>query len=196
MKNRGSNEDAIQLAVDNVRTGDYNNFNIIYNTYYNSIYSFLVKKTGRHSVAEDLTSETFIKFLGSINRYQHISKIRLGSYLFSIAYRNFVDFFRESRRAELVDIDTMFSEKFLVDPVALENQVDSKIRKTLLLNAVNLLGSDYKKIIEMFYFQQMSYHEIQDQLKIPEGTIKVRLSRARKLLNHNLSKQQAFSDRT
>ncbi len=194
MKNRGSNEDAIQLAVDNVRTGEYTNFNVIYNTYYNSIYSFLVKKTCRHSVAEDLTSETFIKFLNSINRYQHISKTRLGSYLFSIAYRNFVDFFRESRRAELVDIDSMFSEKFLVDH-ALDNKVDSKIRKAHLLNAVDLLGNDYKKIIEMFYFQQLSYNEIQDQLKISEGTVKVRLNRARKLLNNNLSKQQVFSDR-
>lgn len=192
MKNECINEDTIQVAIDSLKNGNYNSFDLVYKTYYNSILAFLLKKTCNKSVAEDLTSETFIKFLVSLNRYEHISKARLGSYLYSIAFRNFVDFFRANRRAEMLDIDGIFSDRFLIDPV-LENQIDRKIRKSLLFNAIDLLGEDYKKVIEMYYFQELSYNEIQTKLMIPEGTLKVRLNRARKLLNIKLSKKQVFS---
>ena len=189
-----SNEDAIRIAIHGIKKGNHTYFNVIYSTYYSLILNFLKRKTSNVHLSEDLTSDTFLKFFTGIDRYQHTNKSNLRSYLFSIAFRNFVDHYRKNKSLTFVDVKGELEDCLLVDPFLLENRIDKAVRRNSLHRAIEYLSADQRRVVELFYFEELSYNEIQEKLKIPQGTIKARLNRARNFLKCRLLKVLAFKD--
>ena len=195
-KDNATKELKISNAIGNLKNGDYSTFNIIYEENYDAIYAFLRQKLyDNHSMVEDLTSETFIKFLICLDRYTHINRFRLRSFLYSIAFRIFVDYYRKNKFITFTEIDEDTLNLFHTDSSQIINSIDKKICKKALFLALNRLDKKYKRVLELFYFQEMSYKEIQTELNIPETTIKIHLNRARKLLRSQIGKNKIFSDR-
>jgi len=186
----------ISQAVCSLKAGDYSNFNIIYEENYDAIYAFLNQKLFKnHPVAEDLTSETFIKFLLSVDRYTHVNRFKLRSFLYSIAFRIFVDHYRKVKNISFIEIDEDTLNLLQTDGTTITHSIDKKIYRSLIFNALQRIDPKYRKVIELFYLNEMSYKEIQSELNIPETTIKIHLNRARHLLRCQLRKTKIFSDR-
>ena len=61
-----------------------------------------------------------------------------------------------------------------------------KQRKEYLKKAVDRLPAKYKKLVELRYFQELSYDEVATELELPLGTVKAQLFRARELLSQEL----------
>lgn len=64
-----------------------------------------------------------------------------------------------------------------------EESMVSKERKAMLHEVVQQIKPRYRRLIEMRYFEELSYEEIAQQLNMPMGTVKVQLLRARNLLS-------------
>jgi len=173
------------LLVDQAKNGNEKAFASLMDRYRDSIYYMLLKMVNNASDAEDLTIEAFGKAFRNLESYA--PKFAFSTWLFKIATNNCVDFIRKKQSAPL-SIDQLQESMYnitvnipsdLPDPEeALIN--DQKI--DILRKIVNQLKSPYREIIELRYYKEYSYEEIAVELKIPIGTVKAQLNRAKTLL--------------
>jgi RNA polymerase sigma-70 factor (ECF subfamily) len=173
------------LLVDEAKKGNEKAFASLMNRYRDSIYFMLLKMVNNPVDAEDLTIEAFGKAFRNIDTYT--PRFAFSTWLFMIATNNCIDFIRKKQAAP-IPIDQLQDGNYsmninipsdLMDPEeALIN--DQKI--AILRKIVNQLKPPYREIIELRYYKEYSYEEISTELKIPIGTVKAQLNRAKTLL--------------
>jgi RNA polymerase sigma-70 factor (ECF subfamily) len=160
--------------------------------YFEKVYSRMLKMTGQPGDAEDLTMEAFNKAFSKLDQYT--SEFAFSTWLYRIAKNNCIDYLRRNKK----DNDTMVNQQDAGVGIAaheLANQLPSpeqlminRQETRLLREIVDTLHPKYKDIIKLHYFNELSCEEIAHQLDLPEGTVKVRLFRARELLYNIMSK--------
>ncbi|HOB83057.1 MAG TPA: sigma-70 family RNA polymerase sigma factor [Bacteroidales bacterium] len=173
------------ILVEDAKKGNEKAFAGLMNRYRDSIYFMLLKMVNNPIDAEDLTIEAFGKAFRSIDSYT--PRFAFSTWLFMIATNNCIDFIRKKQSSpipvnqdkDIMDTMTVNIQSDLPDPEeALIN--DQKI--ATLRKIVTQLKSPYREIIELRYYKEFSYEEISAELKIPIGTVKAQLYRAKTLL--------------
>ena len=163
--------------------------------YRDSVYYMLLKMVNNKDDAEDLTVEAFGKAFKRLNQYT--PNFAFSTWLFRIATNNCIDFIRRKRK-NTFSIDqpiqddeggemVMDLRSEALDP---EEHIMKKQKVMMLRELVDKLKPRYKTLIEMRYFQELSYEEIADQLELPLGTVKAQLFRAREFLYNVLKNTQ------
>lgn len=153
--------------------------------YRDAIYFMLLKMVNNSSDAEDLTIEAFGKAFKNLNQYT--PNYAFSTWLFKIATNNCIDFIRKKKTntlsldqaSPIEDSAPMAIPADLPDP---EERMIIKQKEVVLRAIVLKLKPRYRKLIELRYFQELSYDEISEELEIPIGTVKAQLFRARELL--------------
>jgi RNA polymerase sigma-70 factor (ECF subfamily) len=181
--------------IDKAVAGDERAFGILMNRYKNSVYFMLLKMVKNHDDAEDLMIEAFTKAFRNLPNFK--KDYTFSTWLFRIATNNCIDFIRKKK------IDTMSihlspsadkGETGVIElrDHALNPQDDaiSKQKIQMVREFVNMLPGKYKKLVNMRYFQELSYEEISEKTDIPLGTVKAQLHRARELLFDILKKNK------
>jgi RNA polymerase sigma-70 factor (ECF subfamily) len=139
--------------------------------------------------AEDLMIETFEKAFRKIKTYN--SSYAFSTWLFRIATNHGIDFMRSSRKQpqniyleSKLDFEHSASKisEISEDDLNPEEEIINAQNKIALKNIIKKLPADYRNILIMRYFEEMSYNEISDKLELPIGTVKARLFRSRELL--------------
>jgi RNA polymerase sigma-70 factor (ECF subfamily) len=186
--------DLVQSAMD----GDEESFSRLMARYKNTIYFMLLKMVNNKSDAEDLTLEAFGKAFKNLHQYS--PQFAFSTWLFKIASNNCIDFLRK-KRGNLLTIDAGSENNDGESPVKIAskefNPEEKLIRKQnaiLMRNLVLKLKPRYQTLVEYRYFREMSYEEIARELKLPLGTVKAQLFRAREIL-FKLIETTEMSDR-
>ena len=155
--------------------------------YGTEIYSFCMHLTKQKETADDLYQDTFLEATKkmAVIRYEDNPK----SYLLSIAIRLWKN--RVRKLAWRSRIAPQTTEEDAVDDVKSEQEdlAESQVRKEetqQLWLAVDRLADTYRIPILLYYMQEQSLAEIAKLLAIPQGTVKSRLHKARKLLEKEL----------
>lgn len=179
------------LAREN---GDEKAFADLLKIYREPLYLMLLKMTNDPVEADDLTIEAFGKAFRSLHLYSPTHAF--STWLFTIASNNCIDHIRK-KRLQTVSINNLYPQD---DENQTEMQIESNApnpeeefitgqRVKIMREAVQLLKPRYKKLVEMRYFEELSYEEISLKLGLPIGTVKAQLFRARDLL-YNLLKDR------
>ncbi len=175
-----------QLVCAAREKGDQHAYAMLMQYYREPLYLMLLKMTNNPIEADDLTIETFGKAFCSLHLYTPTHAF--STWLFSIASNKCIDHIRR-KRMETVPLTALSSQEneFYEYPLpsdlpSPEEEVITAQRIELLHNVVNQLKPRYRKMIQMRYFDELSYEEIAEQMHLPMGTVKVQLLRARKLL--------------
>lgn len=177
------------VLVEMARKGEERAFAVLLNRYRDSIYFMLLKMVNNASDAEDLTIEAFGKAFRNLDHYT--PAFAFSTWLFKIATNNCIDFIRKKQGSPAIldQGQDEESENYTVNlPSDTPDPEESMINLqeiTALREIVNQLKPNYKALIELRYFREYSYEEISDELKIPIGTVKAQLFRAKTLL-HNI----------
>lgn len=183
-----------ELVMRALNDGDQKAYAELMKYYHESIYFMMLKMTKDPTDAEDLTIEAF----GKAFRYlpQYTPDFAFSTWLFKIASNNCIDYIRK-KRLTVTSIDRTaddYEESFAhnipckhPDP---EDTVILKQKYKALREIVEKLKPHYKKLIELRYYKEYSYEEISEELKLPLGTVKVQLFRARDLLCQIIKKNQ------
>ncbi|MFH0895425.1 MAG: sigma-70 family RNA polymerase sigma factor [Bacteroidota bacterium] len=182
----------VRLAVDN---GDQKAYAQLMGNYRDSVYFMLLKMTNDADDADDLTIEAFGKAFKNLQQYT--PDYAFSTWLFKIASNNCIDHIRKKRK-RLLSIDNPFPNDDRDDmsqniPAGILDPEESFIRAQkikLMREVVDKLKPRYRNLVEMRYFQELSYEEIADELNLPLGTVKAQLFRARELLYNILKKSQ------
>jgi RNA polymerase sigma-70 factor, ECF subfamily len=159
----------LRALVDLARDGDAEAFGQLYDHYVSGVFRFIYYRVGSRQLAEDLTSETFVRGLKAIQRFTWQGK-DFGAWLTTIARNLIADHFKSSRsRLEIVSDDVPEGR---TTARSTEEDVLALISNEMLFDAVNSLPPEQRDCILMRFIQGMSIAETAAALKRSEGAIK------------------------
>ena len=174
--------------------GDEKAYADLLRIYREPLYLMLLKMTNDPVEADDLTIESFGKAFRSLHLYTPTHAF--STWLFSIASNNCIDFIRK-KRLQTISIHNVCAD--LEDgqndlPIASSNPTPEEEfittqRVKIMHEVVQMLKPRYRRLVELRYFEEMSYEEISEELGLPLGTVKAQLYRARDLL-YNILKDR------
>ncbi|HOI50193.1 MAG TPA: sigma-70 family RNA polymerase sigma factor [Prolixibacteraceae bacterium] len=172
----------IQAAL----AGNEKAFARLLSRYKDAIYFMLLKMVSNRSDAEDLTLEAFGKAFKNLHQYS--PTYAFSTWLFKIASNNCIDFLRK-KRGVLVTIENSQDSSENDLPAKLRSKDPNpeekliRVQKAILMRkVVRKLKPRYQVLVELRYFRELSYEEIAAELKLPLGTVKAQLFRAREML--------------
>ncbi|MCD6660841.1 MAG: sigma-70 family RNA polymerase sigma factor [Lentimicrobium sp.] len=167
------------LLVQQALSGDQKAFASLMSLYEDPVYHVILKKVGESVIAEDLTIETFGKAFRNLSSFS--PDFAFSTWLFRIAINHSIDFLRKQKndpcqrdlnnQSEVADLNSDPEETYIREQ-----------RMKLMRETVEKLKPRYRRLIEMRYFDEMSYEEIAAQSGLPIGTVKAQLFRAKDLL--------------
>ncbi len=176
----------VKLALDNK---DRKAYAKLMDHYKDALYFMLLKMTNNADDAEDLTIEAFGKAFKRLNQYT--PDYAFSTWLFKIATNNCIDFIRKKKKSVLVYDSPFHDEDYEDEDITTSiksqdlNPEEKLIREQKLQSLrdiVDKLKPRYRELVEYRYFKEYSYEEIADEMKLPLGTVKAQLFRAREFL--------------
>jgi RNA polymerase sigma-70 factor (ECF subfamily) len=157
------------------------------------LYSYALVLTRNRSEAEDLVQETYVRALGAVGRLRADSNVK--SWLFTILRNIWFNHLRQQRTAKLVALDGEESAMDIAEPAKDPYAFYvSKMEHDEVREAIQQLPADFREIILLREFEELSYQEIATILDCPAGTVMSRLARARARLRMLLSAAFTTSD--
>jgi RNA polymerase sigma factor (sigma-70 family) len=176
--------------------GDQRSYAILLDRYRSPIFHMMMKMVNNREDADDLTIEAFGKAFAKLSSYA--PRYAFSTWLFRIAINNGIDYIRK-KRLQMLSID---------DPIAGESSSDysgnirsasldpeqayiRQQRLDMIREMLTRLSGKYRLMIELRYFEELSYEEIASELDIPLGTVKAQLFRAKEMLHKMLVKPGA-----
>lgn len=143
-------------ALDRYRGGDLDAYGTIYTHFVRRVYDFCYYKTFDKVVAEDITSDVFMKGIKSLSSFRGTTEAELGSWLLRIAYNLIVDSSRAHR--ETVDMDDIAEIRGESPDHA--TVIDSKNKLEEVLGYLDTLEPLHKDILIMRIWDELSFTEI------------------------------------
>lgn len=179
--------------VEAAKKGHQSAYAELMERYRESIYFMMFKMVKNSDDADDLTIEAFGKAFNRLEQYS--PSFAFSTWLFKIASNNCIDFIRKKRiQAYSMDtgMPTADGGSIRIDVKAnVNNPEESMIHDQKVLHMrllVSQLKPRYRELVEKRYFQELSYEEIAEELKLPLGTVKAQLFRARDFLANMMDK--------
>ncbi len=166
--------------------GDQKAYAKLMNRYKDSIFFLLLKMVHNEDDANDLTIEAFGKAFSNLAKYT--PDFAFSTWLYKIALNNCIDFIRK-KRIETLSIfeqgdDKGESHRFDVQSTALdpEERYIRKQRNKIIKEIIDKINPKYRLLIQLRYYEELSYEEIAKKTSLPLGTVKAQLFRAKNLL--------------
>jgi RNA polymerase sigma factor (sigma-70 family) len=186
LDSRAEDSRLIQTAL----TGDDRAYKKLMKKYHDAIYSFIYRMIREKEQVEDLTQEAFIKAFGSLANFNE--EYAFSTWLYKIATNNCIDYIRK-RKLQLYSIDKPIQSKeseYSFELPDYSSEADRELisgQRTRLLNeAIDRLPEKYRTVILLRHTEEKSYEEIAKMLKLPIGTVKAHIFRAREILYKSL----------
>ena len=176
--------------------GDQRAYAKLMDRYRNSIYHMMYKMVSNREDADDLTLEAFGKAFNKLPSYT--PRYAFSTWLFKIAINNCIDYIRK-KRLHLLSIDDPIEpdgdhdyssnlKASILDP---EEKFIRAQRVELMQEILQKLNLKYRLMIELRFFEELSYDEIARELDIPLGTVKAQLFRAKEIMYNYLQQPGA-----
>jgi RNA polymerase sigma-70 factor, ECF subfamily len=161
--------------------------------YIDGLYGYAMALTRNHAQAEDLVQETYVRALRAMGRVQTHSNMK--GWLFTILRNIWLNELRKWRNGpQLVGIDLAGVADSVVEPSRNSHDLYvSKIAMEQVRAAIQKLSVEFREIIFLREYEELTYQEIASILKCPVGTVMSRLGRARAKLRILLSPPAAGS---
>jgi len=174
-----------QIYIDKVLQGDTNAFAYLINKYKDMVYTIAIKIVKSHEDAEEVGQDSFLKAYEKLDSFKGNSKF--STWLYTIVYRNSITKIRKKKVATS-DIDDYVMDNYsegseFPQLEAIKNGEQQKYVR----EAIGRLPEKDALLITLFYMNESSIEEIEQITNLTQSNIKVKLFRARKKLNTELS---------
>jgi RNA polymerase sigma-70 factor (ECF subfamily) len=181
-----------EKLIDRCRHNDRAAFDALIKRYDRAIYHLAYRLAGNYDDAHDVAAETFVRIYRRIGAFQ--DAVALPAWINRIVVNVFNDTCRYARCRPAVSLNAMLAETgdtFYAEesPTTLspQSQLEENERRTILNAAIDALPQVQCRMMRLFHHENHSYEEIADLMRIPVGTVKSRLYRARLALREMLA---------
>lgn len=165
------------LLIQKMRMGDETAIDQFVDKYYSKINKYCRMHISDAYLAEDMTQETFVRFFGSFEKYQHYGKAV--NYLYVIAANVCKDYYKKKQELPLAEMD----EAQLVDDKKPDLRMD-------IVRAFEKLPTEIKEVAILYFIQEQKQKNIAKILGIGLPLVKYRIRRARELLGIYLGEEE------
>jgi RNA polymerase sigma-70 factor (ECF subfamily) len=150
-------------------------FGELYDCYFSRIYGYILRRTANVQIAEDITSEVFLKVLKNLGKFRW-RDVPFSSWLYRIASNEIANYFKKSGNGH-VSLETVSPS---LDDIELQN-ADAELKKydeyIVLHENISKLSIKYQEVIVLRFFEDKQVKEIGEILGKSEGTVKSLLHR-------------------
>jgi RNA polymerase sigma-70 factor, ECF subfamily len=180
-----------RTLVARILGGDPDRFTELVTRYEKRVINYVYRITHRYEDAHDLAQDIFVKVYLALDRYD--PKYQFSTWLFRIAQNSAIDALRKKSIAEVPltrpsgdEEGGVVEREFADDGISPYRALKNKQLSAAIDVAVEKLPADYRELIQLRHFAELSYEEIASMKKLPLGTVKNKLFRARNLLKDAL----------
>lgn len=173
-------EDSDWLLVERCRQGDRRAFEALVGRYERPVYNAALRMLGNPEDAGDVAQTAFLKAFEHIADYD--PRHRFYSWIYRIALNESINVFGRRSRHEPITGDELDERR------GAEDEVDNQQLGVRVQVALMTIKPEYRAVIVLRHFLELSYHDIGHTLDLPEKTVRSRLFTARQLLKEVLGK--------
>jgi len=148
--------------------------------HYESLYRYAYRLSGSASDADDLTQQTFGKVLTRLDQLREVEKAR--GWLFRILRNEYLHAKRDEKQGKAIPLES------IGELPGREEHLPPDIDPANLQDALNALDEAFRTPLILYYFDDLSYRDIAEQLDVPIGTVMSRLARGKKYLKDRLTR--------
>lgn len=173
----------INKKIEKAKNGNQVAFTFLLDYYWGEVYNFMLNRTENETDAEDITIETFAKAFDKIATYN--PEFQFNTWLISIAKNVHIDLLRKKKSSVFVEMTNHENNQAhnIADTTpSAEDELITLQNLSQLLQYIKELKPHYQEVIQLRYFQELSYQEIANHLDEPLNNVKIKLLRAKKLL--------------
>jgi RNA polymerase sigma-70 factor (ECF subfamily) len=165
------------LLLRRIASGDRDALAEVYATYGGTLFRYLLQLTGEPSLAEEILQDTLVGVWRSAGTFEGRSSVQ--TWLIGIARRQAHNTLRRRAlpRADAEELDVLAAP----DPNP-EDAVLAEAEREEVAAAIRWLSPAHREVLTLAFVQELSYCEIATIVGVPEGTIKSRLSNAKRRL--------------
>lgn len=172
----------IEEAIKRAKANDQKAFNYLLDTFWDDVYGFQLKRIQNENDAEDVTIQTFSKAFDKIETFDDNYKFK--TWLITISKNIHIDLLRKEKNSisQIISKDDKHILHVVDESPSPEDKLITEQHLAKLLRDIKKLKPHYQEVINLRFFQELSYKEISKQLNEPMNNVKVKLLRAKKLL--------------
>jgi RNA polymerase sigma-70 factor (ECF subfamily) len=157
-----------------VQEGDVFAFEVLVGRYQKKLHSFVSRMVSDSQMAQDIVQEAYINLYKTIDRID--AKRSFSIYVFSIARNTAISYLRQKKKHISLDMIELAEEERLYE------QLVTRETQQTVRRAVAKLEPKYRRVIRLYYFDDVSYEQIAKSLQLPVNTVRTYLFRAKKIL--------------
>ena len=154
-------------------TGNNAAFDVLLNRYKSSVHAYIYYIVRDRDLTEDIFQETFVKVIMTIKQGRYTENGKFKAWITRIAHNLIIDHFRQERNENTISNDKMEVDLFndmrlcegTVEDHLVQAQVFSDVKKM-----VEYLPDNQREVLEMRYYQNMSFKEIADRTGVSINT--------------------------
>jgi|SRR3989338_5143411 len=166
--------------VQQAQAGQSQAFAQLYDLYFDKLYLFIYYRVQHREIAEDLTSQTWLKVLQHLKKFNQ-AKGKFSSWLYTVAINTVRDYYRARRPSDNLD-----DHPELAGPDQVAEQTGVKLELDRVAALLNHLPEEQRQIIILRLWQDLSYDQIAAIINKSEAAAKMMFSRALKILRNSL----------
>ena len=163
---------------------DPKEFGIVFDSYYNQIFSYIYKRIIDYDISRDIAAETFLKAFLNIKSFVWMD-ISISSWIYRIATNEINQHFRRNKKLNISldalldknDFDILNSHEFIEERQTLERELELHEEFLKVQRCLTKLDIKYQEVLSLKYFEKKSIIEVAEILNKKEGTVKSLLSR-------------------
>lgn len=172
-----------KAIVATILSGNIQNFAVIVRSTEKLVTQIVRKMTANQDDQKDLVQDIYLKVYQNLSSFKFKSK--LSTWIANIAFNTTVNYLQK-KKIPLLDMEENLESKFEL-PGNSEAEIFKKESLEILNIEIDKLPPLYKTLLTLYHLEELSNKEISDITKMPEGTIKSYLYRARKILKDNIN---------
>ncbi len=166
-----------------IQEGDVFAFEVLVKRYQHKLHSFVFHMIRDEQPTQDVVQESFINLYKTIDRVDTSKKF--SSYVFSIARNTTISYIRKYKKeVPLEEILLSAEEESLYEGLVRAEQSHT------IAKALATLSAQYKEVIRLYYFEDLSYEEISKAIHVPVNTVRTHMRRAKDMLKKVLSHEK------
>lgn len=171
-KNKNQTDEELVIII---RSKDKDAYEEIVRRYQERLFRYVVYLTGSKQRAIDIVQETFIKAYINLNSFN--IKKKFSAWIYRIAHNEAINFLKKTKKEV-----SLKEEMNLFSSSDTEKIVEDKDLKRYIDRCLKEIPVIYSEPLILYFFEEKSYDEISDILKIPIGTVAARINRAKVIM--------------
>ncbi len=176
-----------EQIVKQVISGDVDAYGVLINRFETKILRYIKRFVFDGGDAEDVLQHVFIKAYQNIKGFNF--NYKFSPWIYRIAHNESVNYIRSIQKRPIFGIDWDILLPIDMEKQAMGCDIDKENLEKWLADNLNIIKDKYREVLVLYYFDQMTYKDISDILKIPIATVGVRIKRAKNIIKNNYIKK-------